>query len=100
MSPKYWINIFLKAIVKKSHPENNYGSYVKAVKGIGDYSYLMIGANGKGKDFIRELAKQMHILFLPSLNKLPKGMPKKHAKMDTSKNLELFLPAVKSIHNK
>jgi hypothetical protein len=94
MSPAYKMNTFLKRIVEKSHPEDDYSSYVKAVKGIGDYSYLMIDANGKGKKFIRKLEKQLHTLFLPSLNKLPKGMPKKNSNMDTSKKLELFLPEV------
>jgi len=94
MSPTYKMNTFLKRIVKKLHPEDEYHSYVKAVKEIGDYSYLMIGANGKGKKFIRKLEKQLHTLFLPSLNKLPKAMPKRNENLEISKKLELFLPAV------
>ena len=88
------MNTFLKRIVKKLHPEDDYHSYVKTVKDIGGYGYLMIGANGKGKTFIRKLEKQLHILFLPRLNKLPKAMPNKNANIDMSKSLELYLPTV------
>ncbi len=70
MSPLYGMNTFLKGMVKELHSKDKdkYESYVQTVKEIGDCSYLMINANGKGKKFIGELEKLFQIMYRPKLN--------------------------------
>ena len=92
MSPKYGMNTFLKRITRKLHPKHNYQSYIDTVREIGEYSYLMIGANDKSKDFIRKLEKQFHIIYLPTLNRLPKSMPCKNKNLAMGSHFNSFLP--------
>lgn len=79
MSPKYGMNTFLRRVVSglklKPSADNGYDHYVTALSQIGQYSILLIDANGKGRKFVRALERLLHAILSPCLN-FPKGMPK------------------------
>ncbi|CAD5255619.1 MULTISPECIES: GIY-YIG nuclease family protein [Halomonadaceae] len=79
MSPKYGMNTFLRRVVNglnlKPSADNGYDHYVTALSQIGQYSILLIDANGKGRKFVRALERLLHAMLKPNLN-FPKGMPK------------------------
>lgn len=90
MSPKYGMNTFLNRAVKMLGLKNNYSSYVEALPKISEYRLLLIGANGKGKEFIKKLEKLFHIIYTPKLN-FPNGFPKRYKPININ---ECFLLSV------
>lgn len=75
MSPNYK-HTFLSKLVESLELPKTFDGYVTAAKKIGDYSYMIINANGKGKEYIGMLEKIFMLILNPSLNNLPKKMNK------------------------
>ena len=90
MSPKYGMNTILNRTVKMLGLKNTYSSYVEAIPKISEYRLLLIGANGKGKEFIKKLEKLFHIIYKPKLN-FPNGFPKTYKPIDTNENFLLSI---------
>lgn len=84
MSPKYGMNTFLKRIVKElGLKDRNYEGYVEALPQIATYSILIINANNKGKAYISQLEKLLHIAYKLKLN-FPAGFPSTYKAFDLS----------------
>lgn len=92
MSPKYGMNTFLKRTVKMLGLENTYYGYVEVLPKISRYRLLIVGANGKGKGFIRKLEKLFHVIYEPRLN-CQNGLPKTYKQVSTDEVFSLAVSA-------
>ena len=98
MSPNYGMNTFLRRMVNVTQPTpHTYQSYINTLKAIGGYKYLMIGANGKGPEFIGRLEKLIQTIYQPFLNSLPKNMAKMNSNLVMENIFSSYLPAAKRV---